>query len=660
MRIPIPFIVAGVTRVLFALLLIAGASRLLAQVTRPLPPWLDASTLTGPDTDRDGLPDLIELRFGSSPVQPDTDGDKFTDLDEYIAQTNPRDRGVFPLFFEELRDRQMLPTETLVLRVRPIVDFLLTTNTVIVTNPPPDDMPDEEPTYETNKITVTNWVTFQWFFNTNALPTQTNAALVLHRIGESNAGAYRVEAAVLTSKQTSRALNVEVLPWKPRVRIGQPMGHPVAWGQNTFGQTNVPALVLDQASLGIAGGLAHSVLVSDKGEMYAWGTNDLRQTAIPEGLGGVVRVASGAAHTLALRGDGTVVAWGDNQLGQTNVPPGLSNVVQVAAGYFHSVALRGDGSVVVWGDDSQEQRSVPGEAVEVVAIAAGVFHTVALRADGRVVCWGGNDYGQCDVPDPLDPVGRIAAGGNHTSVLLTDGRVVSWGDDFFGQVTVPDPAPKGVEIAAGYAFTAVLLPDSRVRVWGEKTNAVMKLPLGLSNVVSLSAGYFHALALVGAPDTDVDGLDNPFELVLGTRTNVFDTDLDGLEDGVELKLGTSPLLADSDMDGLPDRVELENDYDALAATERADGWMQVEPMFELDAFARETRSYQLQVSSDGESWSDLGSPASYLQGRTRSLRFPLTGERHYRLIPTQGEVELETGPFPILGTVTSWGEVRRT
>ncbi len=329
---------AGLVSVIWFLAMFAPAR---AQTATNLPPWLDASTLTGPDTDKDGLPDLLELRFGSSPVKADTDSDGFNDLAEYIAQTEPRSNKSFPLFFEELRDRQLLPTDTLVYRVQPIREFLLATNTVIVTNPPPDDMPDEAPTYTTNKLTVTNWVTFQWFFEDVALPTQTNSALVLHRLQETHAGGYRVEAAVFDSVQVSRTLQVEVLPWLPRLRIAQPAGRPVAWGNNSFGQTNTPASVAEDPARAVAGGLAHSVLVDRKGEVRAWGTNDLGQIRIPAGLTNVVGLASGAAHTLAVLGDGTVVAWGDNQMGQTNVPAGLTAVVAVAAGYFHSVALRG-------------------------------------------------------------------------------------------------------------------------------------------------------------------------------------------------------------------------------------------------------------------------------------------------------------------------------
>ncbi|CAN5496881.1 hypothetical protein BH23VER1_BH23VER1_04680 [soil metagenome] len=68
----------------------------------------------------------------------------------------------------------------------------------------------------------------------------------------------------------------------------------------------------------------------------------------------------------------------------------------------------------------------------------------------------------------------------------------------------------------------------------------------------------------GADDSDLDGLTNSQELVLGTFPNAADSDGDGLLDGHEdgggtyvsaTMTGTSPILADTDGDGLPDDVE---------------------------------------------------------------------------------------------------------
>ena len=79
----------------------------------------------------------------------------------------------------------------------------------------------------------------------------------------------------------------------------------------------------------VAAGHTHTVGLRIDGSIVAWGDNSYGQTnvpALPPGLN-YTQVAAGDAHTVALRSDGSVVAWGDNDSGQTNVPalpPGLS------------------------------------------------------------------------------------------------------------------------------------------------------------------------------------------------------------------------------------------------------------------------------------------------------------------------------------------------
>lgn len=81
--------------------------------------------------------------------------------------------------------------------------------------------------------------------------------------------------------------------------------------------------------------------------IVAWGSNTYGQTNVPSGLSNVVTVAAGGYHSLALKIDRTVAAWGTNSFGQTNVPADLSNVVMVAAGGYHSLALKSDGTTTV-------------------------------------------------------------------------------------------------------------------------------------------------------------------------------------------------------------------------------------------------------------------------------------------------------------------------
>ena len=73
-------------------------------------------------------------------------------------------------------------------------------------------------------------------------------------------------------------------------------------------------------------------VAAPSGPVVAWGDNTFGQTTVPAGLSGVTAIAAGWYHSLALRANGTVVAWGYNYDGQADVPAGLSGVTAIAAG----------------------------------------------------------------------------------------------------------------------------------------------------------------------------------------------------------------------------------------------------------------------------------------------------------------------------------------
>jgi hypothetical protein len=89
----------------------------------------------------------------------------------------------------------------------------------------------------------------------------------------------------------------------------------------------------------IAAGLFHSLARRSDGSVVAWGSNSDGQTNVPALPPGRTysELGAGAAHTVARRSDGTVVAWGRNVEGQCDVPAGLT-FVEVAAGGNHTVA----------------------------------------------------------------------------------------------------------------------------------------------------------------------------------------------------------------------------------------------------------------------------------------------------------------------------------
>jgi len=178
--------------------------------------------------------------------------------------------------------------------------------------------------------------------------------------------------------------------------------------------------------------------LKNDGSVLAWGDNSTGETSVPAAaMSGVVAIAAGGGFTLALKNDGSVLAWGDNSHGETSVPAGaMSGVSAIAVGQWHSIALKNNGSVLAWGYNFYGQAQVPVAAQSgVIAIASGDTYTLALKTDGTVVAWG-NNYGgtvtgtQTDWPyfpaiaTPVTLEGRVLsgvaaiAGANYHTVAL--------------------------------------------------------------------------------------------------------------------------------------------------------------------------------------------------------------------------------------------------
>lgn len=129
-------------------------------------------------------------------------------------------------------------------------------------------------------------------------------------------------------------------------------------------------------------------------------------------------IACGRAHVLVLTEAGQVWAWGENRHGQVGVEdeqyqlvPKLiidKNVVMIKCGYAHSLALMHDGRVVGWGwneggrvgvKDNSRDRLPPTTVLtlkddKIVLIETGPCHSVAVSATGRAYGWGWNGQGQ--------------------------------------------------------------------------------------------------------------------------------------------------------------------------------------------------------------------------------------------------------------------------
>ncbi len=309
----------------------------------------------------------------------------------------------------------------------------------------------------------------------------------------------------------------------------------VAWGDNAYGQCDVPLGVRN--AVDSAGGFEHSLVVQSDGTMVVWGSGTHSQTNMPMDLTNGIHLAAGPYHSVAVKADGTVETWGkwwDGDFFDLSLPEDLTNVCGVAAGGDHDIVLLADGTVRTWGYyEDAPYNTVPPGLSGVQAVAAGWAHSVALLNDGTVRAWGYGfaslDWNVTNVPPDLSNVTAVAAGAYHTLALRNDGTVTARGagngEDWlfsYGQSIVPEDLSNVVAIAAGGFHSIALRSDGTLVTWGDlEPPAFMH-----SNLVAIGSGVLHGLAarggrltplIVTQPTNQVapEGWDVTFRIVSG-------------------------------------------------------------------------------------------------------------------------------------------------
>lgn len=249
----------------------------------------------------------------------------------------------------------------------------------------------------------------------------------------------------------------------------------------------------------VAAGGYFSLALLNNGTVVGWGDNSYGQTNIPVGLSNVTAIAAGKYHGVALLTNGSVTNWGSyseppNYYSVTNysvcTAPPLSNVVAISAGIDRDLALLSNGTVVTWGYTNSTPNYVPIGLPPVQAIAAGWAYDVALLTNGTVVVWGDDLWGQTNVPAGLSNIVAIAAGAQHVLVLLSNGTVQAWGDGYSGDTNVPIGLSNVVSIAADGSQSLALQENGNVVVWGDASD----LP-AMIGAKTVSSGYTHNLAI---------------------------------------------------------------------------------------------------------------------------------------------------------------------
>lgn len=221
------------------------------------------------------------------------------------------------------------------------------------------------------------------------------------------------------------------------------------WGDNSFGQTDVPTGITQPLDLDV--GNAHACLI-ESSQIQCWGRSTEGQIDVPNNIQRPARISLGVSHSCAIADD-DVVCWGGNEQGQTEVPPGLVNPFEISAGGRHSCALD-DNGVHCWGDNNKSQLQVPDGISNPTRLSVGFEHSCVI-ADSGVVCWGDNSFQQITVPFGLQELGEISTGTAHSCVIHRFG-IRCWGSNTFGQRFVPGEIRQAQQLSGGgYANCAI-------------------------------------------------------------------------------------------------------------------------------------------------------------------------------------------------------------
>ncbi len=297
-------------------------------------------------------------------------------------------------------------------------------------------------------------LTYQWYFNGEALSNETNSALILGPLGYTENGFYNVVVSNSHGAASSP---------KAQLTVSEAIV-----STNDYSNTNLQNFLLQFTNL-------VAIDASSSGPVFALTADGTvvcsTPSDLPSGLSNVVAIAvSDDDFFAALRSDGTTLGPYDSS--------GPSNITAISVGRGNNLALRTDGTVVAWGNG-------PGVTPlpllsNVVAVAGGSAGFLALNADGTVV-----EQGVQTNPGPvLSNVIAISLNGGALA-LKEDGTVVGW--DGFPTNPLPNVS-NVVAIAAGDGPGWFLALESDGTLVGSSV-VLDELPVVPLNVFSIFAGF---------------------------------------------------------------------------------------------------------------------------------------------------------------------------
>jgi len=245
-------------------------------------------------------------------------------------------------------------------------------------------------------------------------------------------------------------------------------GNVYMWGDNTFGQCDVPKNLPPIKDMGIG---AHCVIaLGVDGKLYGWGTNEYNAMDFIGTEGTFIDVDANSYHTAAVSSDGKVYKWSTaNQGGQKSVPLDLPPIVSVQCNIYSTTAMDAEGNVYTWPKRSQNE-ILDGVKAQMAAPLA--YDTVVLGKDGKI--YGDIAHENLNSKFKAQPdiknIKSIYGGPSNVAAIDGDGNVYIWGEYDYNAgepsiVDVPENLPPMAKIAFGYDTVIGLGENGYVYQW---------------------------------------------------------------------------------------------------------------------------------------------------------------------------------------------------
>lgn len=197
----------------------------------------------------------------------------------------------------------------------------------------------------------------------------------------------------------------------------------------------VPQAVLDADIRQVAAGNNFALALDADGRVYAWGDNSSGQTSVPAGaLSGVTKITAGHSFAYVLKDDGSVLGWGDSTNNRFNYT-GLTSIVDLVSGWMETLFIDDTGAVHRRGSSTNVTFNVSGWSSGVTSVGASRYDLIANQ-NGAAKVTGHANHQALNVPTAAQSgvVSVQSDGGSTLWAVKGDGTIIGWGKADSGQM----------------------------------------------------------------------------------------------------------------------------------------------------------------------------------------------------------------------------------